>query len=259
MEPLRLCETLRGFEGKWVGPQTQRPGRGRASSRSQGPLDGRQHQQHSTGPEEHHREAPGEIRAGRPAGASIAVPHPVVKEEPGCHQGNAENLYGAAHVSSLQVPVVSTTPTTRHRRPNTRTRVRAWFRAGLVAGGVSSCAMACPGLGGGAGRLGRRVAAGTPPGWCTGVPDQPTQGQDEHRRDGFGDAEQGQQGRAPQQGVAGQGEAWAQAADDGDGCRAEQGAGAERRSEQAVADGAGVEHVAAVQGQGGLELVRAFL
>jgi NAD(P)-dependent dehydrogenase (short-subunit alcohol dehydrogenase family) len=69
------------------------------------PLDGREHQQHSTDPEQQHREATRAVLVGGPAGASIAASRRGVKEESGCHQGNAENLDGATHVSSLQVRV----------------------------------------------------------------------------------------------------------------------------------------------------------
>jgi hypothetical protein len=64
------------------------------------PSNGREHQQHRTDPDEQHREATREVLVGRPAGASIAASHRVVKEEPGCHQGNAENLDGPTHSSS---------------------------------------------------------------------------------------------------------------------------------------------------------------
>src|SRR5215203_1549375 len=57
----------------------------------------------------------------------------------------------------------------------------------------------------------------------------------------------------PQQGVAGQGDAGSQPADDRDGGQAEQRAGAEGRPEQAIAAWAGVEHVATVQRQGRLQ------
>jgi hypothetical protein len=70
--------------------------------------NGREHQQHSTDPDEQHREATREVLVvlvGRTAGASIAPSRRVVKEEPACHQGNAENLYGATHLSSLQLRV----------------------------------------------------------------------------------------------------------------------------------------------------------
>ena len=67
--------------------------------------NGREHQQHRPDPDEHHREATRAVLVGRPAGASIAASHRVVKEEPGCHQGNAENLYDATHLSSLQLRV----------------------------------------------------------------------------------------------------------------------------------------------------------
>jgi hypothetical protein len=65
--------------------------------------NGRQHHQHRTDPEQHQRETTDEVRVGGPAGASIAVSHRGVKQESGCHQGNAENLDGATHLSSLQV------------------------------------------------------------------------------------------------------------------------------------------------------------
>jgi hypothetical protein len=47
----------------------------------------------------------GAVLVGPPAGASIAGSQRGVNEEPGCHQGYAENLDGATHVSSLQVGV----------------------------------------------------------------------------------------------------------------------------------------------------------
>jgi hypothetical protein len=71
-------------------------------------LNGREHQQHRTDPEQHQREAIRAVLVGGPAGASIAATHRGVKEEPGCHQGNAEHLDGATHVSSLQVPELTT-------------------------------------------------------------------------------------------------------------------------------------------------------
>ena len=36
---------------------------------------------------------------------SIAASHRVANQEPGCHQGNAEHLDDATHVSSVQVRV----------------------------------------------------------------------------------------------------------------------------------------------------------
>ncbi len=86
-----------------------------------------------------------------------------------------------------------------------------------------------------------------------GRPDQPANGKDQDRRDGAGDGDQGQQGRPPQQGVAGQGDAGSQPADDRDGRQAEQRASAKGRPEQAIAAWTGVEDVAAVQRQGRLE------
>jgi hypothetical protein len=73
------------------------------SNRHPRPSNGRQHHQHRTDPEQHQRETTGEVLVGGPAGASIAVSHRGVKQESGCHQGNAENLNGATHLSSLQV------------------------------------------------------------------------------------------------------------------------------------------------------------
>jgi hypothetical protein len=73
-------------------------------------LDGREHQQHSTDPEEQQREATPEVPVGRTAlpaqagvGTSTAVSGSVAKEEPGGNQGKTENLYGATHFSSLQI------------------------------------------------------------------------------------------------------------------------------------------------------------
>jgi len=75
-------------------------------------LDGREHQQHSTDPEEQQREATPEVPVGRTAlpaqtgaGTSTAVSGSVAKEEPGGDQGKTENLYGATHFSSLQIGV----------------------------------------------------------------------------------------------------------------------------------------------------------
>lgn len=75
-------------------------------------LDGREHQQHSADPEEHQREAPPQVPVGRAAhpaqtgaGTSTAISGSVAKEEPDGDQGKTENLYGAAHFSSLQVGV----------------------------------------------------------------------------------------------------------------------------------------------------------
>src|SRR5215217_6216042 len=73
------------------------------SNRHPRPSNGRQHHQHRTDPEQHQRETTDEVLVGGPAGASIAVSHRGVKQESGCHQGNAENLNGATHLSSLQV------------------------------------------------------------------------------------------------------------------------------------------------------------
>jgi hypothetical protein len=67
--------------------------------------DGREHHQHRTDPEEPQREATRAVLVGRPAGASIAASHRIANQEPGCHQGNAEHLDDATHVSSLQVRV----------------------------------------------------------------------------------------------------------------------------------------------------------
>ena len=86
--------------------------------------NGREHQQHSTDPDEQHREATRAVLVGRTVGASIAASHRVVKEEPGCHQGNAENLDGATHVSSLQLRVA--------RDPHLRTVVGTAPTAGRV-------------------------------------------------------------------------------------------------------------------------------
>jgi len=73
-------------------------------------LDGGEHQQHNTDPEEQEREATPEVPVGRTAlpgqaeaGTSIAVSGSAAKEEPGGDQGKPENLYGATHFSSLQV------------------------------------------------------------------------------------------------------------------------------------------------------------
>jgi hypothetical protein len=70
--------------------------------------NGGEHQQYSTDPDEQHREATRPVLVGGTAGVSIAASHRAVKEEPGCHQSNAENLDGATHVSSLQVRVAMT-------------------------------------------------------------------------------------------------------------------------------------------------------
>jgi hypothetical protein len=67
--------------------------------------DGREHHQHRTDPEEPQREATRAVLVGRAAGASIAASHRIANQEPGCHQGNAEHLDDATHVSSLQVRV----------------------------------------------------------------------------------------------------------------------------------------------------------
>jgi hypothetical protein len=67
--------------------------------------DGREHHQHRTDPEEPQREATRAVLVGRAAGVSIAASHRIANQEPGCHQGNAEHLDDATHVSSLQVRV----------------------------------------------------------------------------------------------------------------------------------------------------------
>ena len=75
----------------------------RRAAELNGPSDGRDHQQRRTDPEEHQREATRAALLGGPGGASVAASRRGVDQEPGGHQGNAENLDGPAHVSSLRV------------------------------------------------------------------------------------------------------------------------------------------------------------
>jgi hypothetical protein len=95
--------------------------------------NGREHQQHSTDPDEQHREATRAVLVGRTVGASIAASHRVVKEEPGCHQGNAENLDGATHVSSLPQGTVNPTPRTRSHTPGQHLEAKTSFREATLA------------------------------------------------------------------------------------------------------------------------------